>query len=395
VDGNSLALLVGGDAFYASLDAAIRAARHEVLLNTYFWADDVTGRAFLEAAAAAARRGVLVAVLVDGVGSFGLNEQQFLSLRQAGAHAAVHGAVRRWLRRSWRLHRLLRRNHRKNCIVDGHLAWTGGAGIADVWTRRCERPWRDVMAVVEGPIAGQFREIFADDWRRATRQSLPPLTPGAAAAPVAAAAAPVAAAAVPVGTAAAPAGGAVIAGAFVERLRVLATSVVHRELVTELHAAMHRARHRVWLASAYFVPSLLLRRRLRAAARRGVVVRLVLQGPDADHRIVWLAGRRHYGRLLAAGVRIFEHRHGVQHAKYALVDDTWGFVGSSNLDAWSARYNLELDLELHSPGAMVQLAGCFEHDALEAHEITHERWRNRPFVTRLADRMLGWVDPLL
>jgi phosphatidylserine/phosphatidylglycerophosphate/cardiolipin synthase-like enzyme len=143
------------------------------------------------------------------------------------------------------------------------------------------------------------------------------------------------------------------------------------------------------------VPSIALRRQLRAAARRGVDVRLLPPGPDTDHRIVWFAGRRRYGGLLAAGVRIFENRRGLQHAKDALIDDDWGFVGSSDLDNWSARYNLELDLELHSPGALAQHSARFEVDASEAREITRERWRNRSLLTRTAERLLGWVDPLL
>ncbi|HTE07021.1 MAG TPA: phospholipase D-like domain-containing protein, partial [Planctomycetota bacterium] len=121
VAGNSITLLVGGEAFYEHLAAAIAEARHEVLLNTYLWADDETGRAFLQAAADAARRGVSVAVLVDGVGSFSLQEKQLAALREAGARAAVYGPVHRWLRRWWSVHRLLRRNHRKNCVVDGQL----------------------------------------------------------------------------------------------------------------------------------------------------------------------------------------------------------------------------------------------------------------------------------
>jgi cardiolipin synthase A/B len=358
--GNAFTVIGGGEPFYADLLAAIRAARHELLFCTYLWTNDTTGRVFLGEVEAAARRGVRVAVLVDGVGSFSLTSAQLQAIRDAGGLAAVHQP----LRHAWGLQRLMRRNHRKNIVIDGHIAWVGGAGIADEWLER----WWDVMVRVEGPVADQLRLVFRRDWLRTTRTWLPDL-------PVT--------------------GDAPPRHPGREVLRALPSGLTRREMLGELLIETGRVQDRVWIASAYFVPGFWLRRRLRRAARRGVDVRVLVPGPETDHRPVWFAGRRHYGKLLAAGVRVFEYRKGLMHAKYALVDDRWGCVGSSNLDAWSARYNYELDIEVTSRGGVAALVERFEADAAQAREIELERWRNRPYLLRLAEQVFGWIDPLL
>ncbi len=359
--GNTLELLAGGEAFYPRMLEDIADARVEVLLGTYLWEPDATGRRFLRAAREAARRGVRVAVLLDGIGGRRVDVEDLDALRAAGAHVGVYHA----LRMPWFDSRLFRRNHRKLLVVDGRVAWTGGAGFGDGWAAPPPLQWWDLMARVTGPVLPSLRELFARDWKRAAREELPALE----------------------GVAARPSGD--------DTLHTLVTRRTRPELQRRLRLAVHGARRTVRIANAYFVPGFRLRRALRRAARRGVDVRLLLPGPRTDHFAVWTAGRRYYHRLLEAGVRIFEFQRSMLHSKYALVDDRWGYVGSSNLDNWSGRFNLELDLALLGGPGLGALDAQYEADVADAREITLEQWEARPWSLRALETLFGWIDPLL
>ena len=180
-----------------------------------------------------------------------------------------------------------------------------------------------------------------------------------------------------------------------ESLRLLPSVFGKHDLFRRLRRAARPARERVCICTTYFIPSLWIRHALRRAARRGVDVRLLLPGPRMDHLAFRFANRRHYGSLLAAGVRIFEYQRSFLHAKYALVDRNWGLIGSSNLDSWSGRLNLEADLEVHSQGALGALAGRFARDLKVSREITLARWSRRAIWFRLLERFFGRFDSWL
>jgi phosphatidylserine/phosphatidylglycerophosphate/cardiolipin synthase-like enzyme len=359
--GNTFTLLAGGPAIYAALARSIRAARHEILLETYIWNKDATGRAFLAAVAAAARRGVKVRILVDGVGSFGLVPESQQPLLQSGAQFRVFNRVR--LLHGWS--RLFMRDHRKVAIIDGRMAFTGGFGYGDQWAGLPPSGWWDVGVRVAGPVVGQFRRAFAAVWRRSGPTAIAPTVEHGPPHP---------------GT---------------ERLRFVPSRIGRHELFKRLRRAAHPARQRVYICTTYFIPSLWVRHALRRAARRGVDVRLLLPGPEVDHVAFRFAGRRHYGSLLAAGVRIFEYQPSFLHAKYALVDSDWGLLGSSNLDSWSSRFNLEADLEIHSRRAVGALADRFMRDLRLTREITSALWTSRSMWVRFAERFFGGFDPWL
>ena len=218
---------------------------------------------------------------------------------------------------------------------------------------------------MRGPVAAQFRSMFAHDWRLCGRPALPdpshriPLHPRG------------------------------------QRLRLLPSLAGRHRLLAALRRELHAARDRAFLCTTYFIPDILLRRALRMAARRGVDVRLLLPTPRHEGFTFRFAGRRHYGALLVAGVRIFEYMPSFLHAKYAAVDGRWGFVGSSNLDNWSGRFNMEADLELCSSRPVRVLEGRFLADLRSAREISLARWMRRPVWIRTLERAFGWVDPLL
>ncbi len=301
-------------------------------------------------------------VIVDALGSFRMGPGSWRPLLEAGGHVGIFNPFR-W---TLRLNRLLRRNHRKIAVFDGAAACIGGFGYGDRWAGNPPAGWWDVGARMEGPVVAQFREVFARDWRHCAKVPLRPF-PGV--------------------SFARPRGR--------EDLRVLPSALGRRLPFRFMRRAISRARTRAYICTTYFIPSPLLRYALRRAARRGVDVRLLLPTPRREHFVFRFAGRRHYGSLLAAGVRIFEYQPSFLHAKYALADRDWALIGSSNLDTLSGLVNLEADLEARSRGAVRALTDRFLRDARAAREITIGRWSGRPLWTRILERLFGYFDPWL
>jgi phosphatidylserine/phosphatidylglycerophosphate/cardiolipin synthase-like enzyme len=166
---------------------------------------------------------------------------------------------------------------------------------------------------------------------------------------------------------------------------VLANGVVRR---------LDEAVERVWIMSAYFVPSRRFRKALRRAGRRGVDVRLLLPGPRTDHPWVRQAARRFYAKMLRSGVRIFEYQPSMLHAKMILCDD-WVSVGSSNLDRWSFRWNLEANQEIASAAVAERAAELFAKDFGSSRQINRRLWRQRARLDRLREQIAGALDRLL
>jgi phosphatidylserine/phosphatidylglycerophosphate/cardiolipin synthase-like enzyme len=163
---------------------------------------------------------------------------------------------------------------------------------------------------------------------------------------------------------------------------VLANGVIRR---------IDAARERAWIMSAYFVPSRRFRKALRRAARRGVDVRLLVPGARTDHPWVRQAARRFYGRMLRNGVRILEYQPRMLHAKMILCD-AWVSVGSSNLDRWSFRWNLEANQEIADRQVSDAAAALFGGDFSASEELSRRHWRERAWIDRLQETIAGAID---
>jgi phosphatidylserine/phosphatidylglycerophosphate/cardiolipin synthase-like enzyme len=172
---------------------------------------------------------------------------------------------------------------------------------------------------------------------------------------------------------------------------VLSEAWYRSELANAVARRIAGANKRAWIMSAYFVPSRRFRKALRRAARRGVDVRLVVPGPLTDHPWVRHAARRFYGKLLRNGVRIFEFQPRVLHGKMSICDD-WVSVGSSNLDRWSFKWNLEANQEIDSTLFSEIAAAVFEKDCGQSMELDRHRWRSRAWADRLQERLAGTLD---
>lgn len=345
VAGNRVALLRNGEQYFPALAAAIDAARTEIFLETYIYADDETGSLITDALARAAARGVATRLLIDGFGARDFAPRFRAALESAGAEVLVfRPQVSPWP--FWKQKSRLRRMHRKLVSVDGAVAFVGGINVIDDFhTPEPSPPQFDYAVRVEGPLAAQVRTAAARLWARVTWATV-----GQRWRDRGMRAARAARKAPPAGAAAGEQRAAL----------VVRDSLRHRRDIERAYLdQIETARAEVILANAYFFPSRRFRHALLAAAHRGVVVTLLLQG-KADHPVQHYASRALYRQLLRAGIRIYEYYPSLLHAKVAVFDGRVATVGSSNIDPLSllmareanlfvddAAFAAELRLSLH------------------------------------------------
>ncbi|HEY6927456.1 MAG TPA: phospholipase D-like domain-containing protein [Steroidobacteraceae bacterium] len=360
--GNRFRLLSASEQYFECMLQAIEASSAYVLLEMYLVESGIIAGRFVEALGRAARRGVRVCVVFDGFGSLKLASGYRRDLIEAGVELRTFNPIR--LRT--RLQNFLR-DHRKLLLVDGTTAFVGGVGLTDEFALpgRPGQPWRDLMVEITGPVVTDWQRAFDRTWRRTGGQlgladpaACPDFVDGA--------------------------DGRVALSEARER-SMLANGVVRR---------IDTARSRAWIMSAYFVPSRRFRKALRRAARRGVDVRLLVPGPLTDHPWVRHAARRYYGKMLRNGVRIFEYQPRMLHAKMIICDD-WVSIGSSNLDRWSFKWNLEANQEVQNAGFAVAAAGVFEEDCLQSEVLSRRNWPQRAWLDRMQERIAGVLDRML
>jgi cardiolipin synthase len=358
IPGHRVDLLVDGAAAYPAMLEAIAGATREIHLETYIWEGDKTGERFADALAERARAGVVVRAIIDAVGGFGLSETLRRRMRDAGVQLVDFHPVAPWRRRwNWSV-----RDHRKVLVVDGRTAFAGGLNLGDEYAPRewGGGAWHDVHVRVIGPGVREIQKEFAATFRYAADADAEPVvirrdTPA-------------------------------VAGH--ARMCVLASRNRRgRKRIRRTHYhAMKRARERIWIAQAYFVPDRALRRILRNAAKRGVDVRVMLP-QKSDVRAVYWASRALYTRLLRWGVKIFEWTPTMLHAKTVCVDGIWSSVGSYNLDWRSFLYNWELSLALVDPPTAKALEKRFEADLQSCVPVEPATWTKRPLWHRLLEAL--------
>jgi cardiolipin synthase A/B len=360
--GNRFHLLSASDEYFERMLQAIEASSAYVLLEMYLVESGIIAGRFVEALGRAARRGVRVCVVFDGFGSLKLASGYRRNLIEAGTELRTFNPIR--------LHTKLQnflRDHRKLLLVDGATAFVGGVGLTDEFAMpgRPGQPWRDLMVEITGPVVADWQRAFDRTWRRAGGQlDLPEPAPCPDIAD--------------------GADGRVALSEARER-SMLANGVVRR---------LDTARSRAWIMSAYFVPSRRFRKALRRAARRGVDVRLLVPGPLTDHPWVRQAARRYYGKMLRNGVRIFEYQPRMLHAKMIICDD-WVSIGSSNLDRWSFKWNLEANQEVQNADFAAIAAAVFEGDCGQSQMLSRRNWPQRAWLDRLQERIAGVLDRML
>jgi cardiolipin synthase A/B len=348
VAGNQVRLLRDAEENYPAWLEAIGGARRWVHFESYIFHDDETGRQFADALAAKAREGVPVRIIHDWLGNLGHTSRRFWRrLREAGVEVRTYNPPQLDSPFGW-----VSRDHRKMLAVDGVVGFVTGLCIGRMWAGNPERgiaPWRDTGVEVRGPAVVDMEEAFAEVWA-ALGEPLP-------------------VAEVPAPGSIAPVGGVA--------LRVVATTPYTAGLyrLDQLIAAV--ARKTLWLTDAYFVGIAPYVQALRAAARDGVDVRLLV--PNAgDVAILRPLSRAGYRPLLEAGIRVFEWNGSMLHAKSAVADSRWGRVGSTNLNIASWLGNCELDVAVEDEGFARAMEAMYERDLETSTEIVLDRHRPRP-----------------
>lgn len=335
VAGNRITLLHSGADYFPALLAEIAAARVEIFLESYIFADDEVGHTVAAALCRAAGRGVAVHVTVDGFGARNFADDFLPRLQAAGVRAMLYrpelGRFR--LRR----HRL-RRLHRKLAVIDARVAFVGGINIVDDNNAPADMcPRYDYAVRIEGPLLAQVHHAARHMWeivawvnfKRRFRHALP-LPPVC----------------LETGTQAA---------AFLIR-----DNIRHRnDILNAYLAAINEAQHEILIANAYFLPGVRFGRALQAAARRGVRITVLLQG-KTDHPLLRFATQALYSAVLRSGIRIFEYEKSFMHAKVAVVDGRWATVGSSNIDPFSLLLAKEANVVVDDAGFAGQLKDSIE-----------------------------------
>ncbi len=351
--------------FYSALESRILRASHHVHLEFYIWNGDETGTKFLRLLEDAARRGVTVRLLLDGVGSHSFTEDLLEGLKAAGGHFSWFQSLDPKRNRFF----LNLRNHRKLQIIDGTIAFVGGMNIGREYEGLDAGlgHWRDVQVEAEGGVVSELQDVFADDWYFATEEKIS-------------------------------------GGSYFPMTRAPTNHLVHvvlggpdrrnEPISKSIVSLLNEASSRVWIATGYFVPDDVILAALELAASRGVDVRLLISERN-DHPGLVVVGRSYYGELLSAGVRIFEYSAGINHAKIMVADEQWAMVGSANLDYRSMRLNFELNLLFHSSERNRELAGILEHDFGLCQEIDAASFARRPFRAKFLEAALRPLSPML
>jgi len=371
--GNRVRLLQDGPATYEAMLAAIAGARDHVHMETYILDDDEVGERFAQALLAKRSQGVPVRLLRDSVGTLGTPAAFFERLVAGGVQVLEFNPANPLqaleAHKDWAPNQ---RDHRKLLIVDGLTAFLGGINISSVYsggsTGRDPRPrqdgslaWRDTDVQVQGPAVAELQKLFLAAWAQQQGDE-----PGEA---------PTAENFFPARRAAGR-----------EVVRVIGSSPTEpfSLIYATLLSAIDSAETSVQITNAYFVPDPQLLEALKAASRRGVAVTLILPS-QTDSWLVFHAGRRHYDRLLSAGVRIFERRGAILHSKTALIDGVWSTVGSTNLDWRSFLHNHELNIVVLGRDFGGQVQAMFDRDLALSDAIELSQWRQRAAGDRLKE----------
>jgi cardiolipin synthase len=357
VGGNRIDVLLNGEEIFPAKLEVIRAARKTITYAQYVFEEGAPAAETAQALAERCRAGVKVHVLLDAVGSLLMPSEYRGWMTEAGCEVATYRPVT-----PWTMDRANYRNHRRILVADGRVGVTGGSGTSGKWSGngRQEGLWRDTDVRVEGPVVNQLQGAFAENWLEATGAALggvdyfpwPIEAKGTVESQV---------------VRSSPAGGSVA-------------------MYTMFLLAMASARRTIYITNPYFVPDEKMIETLLQARQRGVRVVLLLPGA-IDHNLVRQASRSQLGRLLQAGIQIYEYRAALLHSKTMVIDSIWATVGSTNLDRRSFELNEELNLVVYNADIARRLERTFESDLEQSRPVTYQQWKNRGFVSRFLEML--------
>ncbi len=373
--GNKITLLIDGPAIYEAMFKAIAEAKDHINFETYIFRDDEVGQKFADLLMRKQAEGVQVNLLYDAVGSISTPAAFFQSLRAAGVNVLEFNPINPLKIRKEVL--TTYRDHRKVVVIDGKIAFTGGVNISSVYSRSSSSPagkpgksgesWRDTHIQIEGPAVAELQKSFIQTW---DNQEGPPLADRNYFPPVEA------------------------QGKALAQVIPSYPGETHRLTYVMYVAAIKNARNSIKLTTPYFVPDHQMRKAIAQAAKRGVEVKIVLPG-SGNLNLVSNAGRSFYSDLLESGVRLFEFRDRMVHAKTAVIDGVWSTVGSTNMDLQSFLYNNEINVMVIGKDFADKMEEMFEQDLAASDEVTAEKWAKRPILNRIKEFFARLLAPWL
>ena len=364
IAGNKVTLLFDGPSTIAAMMAAVSEAKDTVNLETYLFDQDPLGMKFADLLIAKQQQGIQVNIIYDCVGTLGTPQTFFDRMQAAGIQLLPYQPVSplhklgRW--------RINNRDHRKILVVDGKVAFAGGVNITASYARsslfrqagkKKHLPgWRDTHIQIEGPAVAALQWMFLDNWASQHEGDLPARDyfPELA----------------PAGT---------------KVLRVLRSQPgSNLEIFKAYFLAIQGAKTSIHITSAYFVPDHQILKALTDAARRGVDVKVILPSVS-DGWLTTHAAHSLYTQMLKAGIKIYELKVSVLHAKTAVIDGTWSTVGSTNLDMRSFLHNKEVNVVVLGDDFGREMESAFQEDQAGSNEITPQQWKRRPYGQRVQD----------
>ncbi len=359
--GNRIKALQNGDEIFPAMLGAIRDAHETITFETYiYWSGDI-GQKFSEALCERARAGVKVHVLLDWVGAGKIEKKYLDDLHSAGVEVERYHPLR-W----YSVARINNRTHRKLLVVDGRVGFTGGVGIADLWTGHAQSKdhWRDSHYQIEGPVVAQMQAAFTDNWIKTRAKVLfgseyfPDLKPV----------------------------GESLAQVF-RSSRGEGSESVRLMYLLSIASATKTIR----LQAAYFVPDDLAIETFLAARKRGVKIEIIVPGPHSDAKIVQSASHSRWGELLEGGVEIYEYQPTMYHCKVIIVDDVWVSVGSTNFDDRSFRLNDEANLNVYDAAFAAEQVKAFDADKQRSRLMTRAEFKKRSAARKGLEELSGML----
>jgi cardiolipin synthase len=358
VPGNHIQALQNGDEIFPSMLSAIQGAQHTIDFETYIYWSGRFGTEFARVLTERARSGVKVHVMLDWLGSAKMDPALLDEMKAGGVEVERYHAVH-W----YSLGKLNNRTHRKVLIVDGTVGFTGGVGIADEWGGHAQDPdhWRDSHFRVEGPVVAQLQAAFLDNWIKTTGRVLhgddyfPPLD---------------------------------AKGTYEMQMFMSSPAGGSASMRLMYLTAITAAESSIDIEAAYFVPDPLMTGELIKARRRGVRIRILLPDKYIDSETVKVASKRAWGPLLASGAEIYEYDPTMLHCKMLIFDRLMVSVGSTNFDMRSFELNDEASLNVYSDVFAGEMTDVFEKDMASANRYSLDQWEHRPWLQKVAERIL-------
>jgi cardiolipin synthase len=365
--GNRVGALIDGPNTYAAIEADLKTARHHIHLETFIYGADDVGRRFGDLLAQKRKEGVEVRVLYDSIGSMDTPPDFFEQMRQQGIEVREFRPMNPI--KNPRIWEIQNRDHRKIIVVDGKVGFTGGINIDSTYSsastsrpgpkRGIEDGWRDTHMRLEGPAVKQLQELFLKSWGEAGDPVkvgegdgyFPPLRP---------------------------------AGDTLVTIVANDSKSDDRSLYATYLAAFTKSTRRVWITHAYFAPNGELLDAMVDAARRGVDVRLIVPA-FTDSSLVLNATQATFTPLLQSGVKIYELKDALLHAKSVVIDGAVSIVGSANLDMRSFLHNDEVNAIVISRDFGQRMEEVFRRDERASRAVTLERWNKRSLWRRMKE----------